>query len=75
MKALAPQQARVLDFLDDEAKKGRPFPSCDAIAERMGWRYPTSARNVLDRLVWSGYLWRSGDGSKLSPLRYQRVTD
>lgn len=55
-KALPAKQAEVLAFIKAEIDAGRGFPDDEAISQRMGWRYPTSARDCLYKLQWRGHV-------------------
>lgn len=47
----APQRQKVLAFLQEEIAQGRAFPSFAAIAEHMGWKHASSARDAVHGLM------------------------
>jgi hypothetical protein len=58
-RPLPRQQQRVMDFIMAEVAAGRRFPGARAIADHMGWKQKTGARDVLSALVYKGRLTRS----------------
>lgn len=58
MITMTPLRARVMQFIRDEVKDGRGFPSREAIADHMGWKDVKIAKNVLNVLVRLGRLER-----------------
>jgi hypothetical protein len=53
-----PPRVEVLRYIRSRIDKGQPFPSCQEIADHMGWKHISRAHDTLYRLAADGYLLR-----------------
>ena len=67
MVGLTAAQKRVLDFIENELRAGRPIPTLREIAAKFGFRGHRSAASHLDALKRKGFV--EGDAGKARSLR------
>lgn len=62
--------AEALEFIRSEVANARPFPTPKELADHMGWRQETSARDCLMRLIMQGHVIRRTISETKSRRRY-----
>lgn len=59
-KPLSPVQDRVLDFVVETIERTQNWPTCEEIADAMGWQGRSRAQHVLVELEFKGWIGRAG---------------